>query len=935
MQNELVACDADGWVCRMEALDSSVHPSPVADVNFDEMVEEAALAAADTQASQGGAASQATDTGGADEKAAADSQALNASFAEDDSDLSDEDGEKAPRTLRRKSLVEDEAAEGGDDEEGGGGSPDRYARPAGRVNLLDELEARYIDGADDHVQGGALGGGLAARKRDSVNKPLKFLGSTLNGQDTDSAGAQMPFNPCCIPAQSRGGSAVTQAALHYGPTARLLGRRAGDYTLLVVEGEEQTTNITAPRNTTMARLGPKGVFLACQAAPEEDSSSSEFALVPGTVQYHPMGSWAESASDVWSASLRGGDTSAKRPAGALHGRRGEQPLCVAAGREWVAVATSWNALYVWRTSGILDGVVQLPGRPVTLAARGPLLAVVTLGRDTGGVLPSALGGGGPSQSMQWSMYVCGDSRNTTLGAWDATTVCSLAQVSSGGTLGGLTGGHLGAPSSGPAGLGYATTPRSVASGGMGMQPGALLRWAGISPQGLLLVQDSYGLLQAASPAHAWSWVTLQDTAREATLGGGKTETNRDAAPQTWHWVVDVTGGAMLSLPVFGGGILPSVDTQRKLLNHTPLRIPMPKLSENVALEGSVSVGPVESAVLRTTSSASSGNALSDALRGAVLLGAQRWVLEVGVRMGTGPGGSTETTGDDADCSDIVEEGVGVSERERVLGDGLQAELAGDKLLLKVLRSAVANESKLAAVQLGSMLRTLKATHASAQLAHKAAQQDVADRLFDLYKARREERQTVKDYGTQQAAGGEDAEGGAGGVGKRLDDLQAIVEGLAIQSDIGEEQGQGAAGKAAAAFDSEALVAAVKGVLPGILDSPSRRGVKRALSSGQDEDEAELGGDAGTPSTPKRSAVASPGAAAEASTPTRAGSSGSASFNPFKRVAFTSPNAGREGDALKGLVAASPARSGLSPGSLKRSSSFAKEARRKHKHDVDA
>jgi hypothetical protein len=273
----------------------------------------------------------------------------------------------------------------------------------------------------------------------------------------------------------------------------------------------------------------------------------------------------------------------------------------------------------------------------------------------------------------------------------------------------------------------------------------------------------------------------------------------------------------------------------------------------------------------------------------------------------------------------VEEGVGVSERERVLGDGLQGELSGDKLLLKLLRSAVANESKLAAVHVGSMLRTLKATHASAQLAHKAAQPDVAGRLFDLYKARREERQTTKDYGTPQAA--EEGEGFV--AAKRLDELQAIVEGLAIQSSIGEEGAN--RGAAPSAVDSAALVAAVRDVLPGILNSPSRRGVKRALSSAQEEDEQEE--DMGSaPSTPTRGA----GAAADSSTPTKQGdSSGSASFNPFKRVAFTSPNAGREGDALKGLVAASPARSGLSPGSLKRSSSFAKEARRKQKHDVDA
>ncbi len=928
-------------MCRLEAVDAAVHPSPTADINFDELVEEAALAAADTQATEGDvAASQATETGDAaagddvDDAAAAKKDSLNASFAEDDSDLSDEDGSSAPRTLRRKSLVDAEAAEGGDDEDLEGGVPDKYARPAGRINLLDELEARYIDGEGDGLAPeGGRGGLVASRRPDRVDHPLRFLGSTLNGQETDSAGAQMPFNPCCIPAQSRGGSAVTQAALHYGPTSRLLGRRAGDYTLLVVEGEEQSTNITAPRNTTMARLGPKGVFLACQAAPEEDAASSEFALVPGTVQYHPLGSWAESTSDVWSATLRGGDSGAKRPSGAMHGRKGEQPLCVAAGREFVAVATSWNALFVWRTSGILDGVVQLPGRPVALAARGPLLAVITHARDTGGVLPSALGGGGPSQALQWNMFVCGDSRNTTLGAWDATGVCSLPQVPSGGTLGGLTGGHLGAPSSGPSGLGYATTPRSVASGAVGMQPGALLRWVGISPEGLLLAQDSYGLLQAASPAHAWSWVPMLDTARDVVLGGGKTETNKDAAPRTWHWVVDVTGGAMLSLPVFGGSILPSVDTQRKLLNHTPLRMPMPTLSENAALPGAVSEGPVESSVLRKTSSSVTSNSLSDALRNAVVIGAQRWVLEVGARMGTGPGGVTEATGDDADCSDIVEEGVGVSERERVMGDGLARELAGDKLLLKVLRSAVANEAKLAALHVGSMLRTLKATHLSAQLAHKATQQDVADRLFDLYKARREERQTTKDFGTQQAGEGGDADASA--VGKRLDELQAIVEGLAIQSDIGEDGSKANAGGAsAAAIESDALVAAVRGVLPGILDSPSRRGVKRALSSGQDEAGSPDG--AASPSTPKRSAVASPEDAPQASTPPRAASgSGGSTFNPFKRVAFTSPNAGREGDALKGLVAASPARSGLSPGSLKRSSSFAKEARRKHKHDVDA
>ena len=952
-QNEVAVADADGWVATAPAVSEALHASPVTPVDLPALEAEAAIKRGDdivpeasavaspvASAAQQAAPSSAAPAGSASPAAAS------GSGSQLDLDSESSDGEDAPRVLRRKHMVLDEAEEGGDEDEGGQHLPP--ARP--RTNLLDELEARYAEGGDGSE--GLVGSGphaslapaAASSATDRVDQALRLVGATLNGQDTDCTGAQMPFNPACIPARPKAGrgSGLTQAALHYTPTTRLLARRTSEYTLLVVEAEDRTSNITAPRTTTMGRLGPAGVLLGTQAVPEEGAPATELPLVPGTVEYHPLGSWAESSTDVWSATLRGGDTASARPAGASRGRRGEQPLCLAVGREWVAVATTWNALYVWRTSGVLDGIVQLPGRPVALTGRGPLLGVVY---QSASAAVSSLGAGStPTQSFQWALFQCGDVRNTSLAAWDAAALCSAGGGATGGALGALSGATL-APAEASS-LGFGTTPRVLASGPLPLQPGALLRWLGISSEGLLVVQDSYGLLSGASPAHAWSWVPLLDTARDVSLAAATAAAEagrKGRTPRVWHYVLGVGRAAMLSLPVYGGSHMPEVDGKRKLLNHTPLRCPMPLMSDGVAIPGAVSDGPVPSAILRSNSSVATGNSLADAGRSAVLMGASRWLAGLGLRLGTGPGGAVEVDGDDVHASDIVEDSVGFTERDRVLADGFKAEIAADKQLLKVLTAALQAGNKLAAVHIASTLRTLKASHAAAQLAHKNQHSDVAQRLFDLYKARREERKTIKEFGTP-------AVGDAGATAEAIQQLQdAVLELGSNQESVG--------------LDEAAVKTLVESLLPTLLPPGTpTRGSKRqrgppasppvhspAVSPGKRPRRLHQDGpSAGQPDQPAAEApdagsVASAGEeepATPPSSPPVAEGKEEEDFNPFKRVSFTSPGKRRSADAFKSLVAGSPARrptgaSSLSPATLRRSSSFAQEARRKHRQAVDA
>uniref|UniRef100_K3WSI0 Minichromosome loss protein Mcl1 middle region domain-containing protein n=1 Tax=Globisporangium ultimum (strain ATCC 200006 / CBS 805.95 / DAOM BR144) TaxID=431595 RepID=K3WSI0_GLOUD len=86
----------------------------------------------------------------------------------------------------------------------------------------------------------------------------------------------------------------------------------------------------------------------------DDSSD----IISSFIFYRPFDSWASNSS--WHLDLPDG----------------EDAECVAAAKEFCAVATSLHCLRIYMTSGIEYALLRLPGRIVTMAARASLLAIV-------------------------------------------------------------------------------------------------------------------------------------------------------------------------------------------------------------------------------------------------------------------------------------------------------------------------------------------------------------------------------------------------------------------------------------------------------------------------------------------------------------------------------------------------------------------------------
>ncbi|CEG40813.1 WD40 repeat protein [Plasmopara halstedii] len=117
---------------------------------------------------------------------------------------------------------------------------------------------------------------------------------------------------------------------------------------------------------SMAFLDHYGAVFAVPRRVREDwedlePDSSESDVIGSFVFYRPFESWASNSS--WHKMLP----------------EGEDAECVAAGREFCAVATSLQTLRIYTTSGIDYAQWRLPGRVVTMTARESLLAVVYQG----------------------------------------------------------------------------------------------------------------------------------------------------------------------------------------------------------------------------------------------------------------------------------------------------------------------------------------------------------------------------------------------------------------------------------------------------------------------------------------------------------------------------------------------------------------------------
>ncbi|KAG7392818.1 WD repeat and HMG-box DNA binding-domain containing protein 1 [Phytophthora pseudosyringae] len=117
---------------------------------------------------------------------------------------------------------------------------------------------------------------------------------------------------------------------------------------------------------SMAFLDDYGAAFAVPRRAREDwedleTGSSESDIISSFVFYRPFESWASNSS--WHKTLP----------------EGEDAECVAAGREFCAVATSLQTLRIYTTSGFDYALLRLPGRVVTMTAKESLLAVVYQG----------------------------------------------------------------------------------------------------------------------------------------------------------------------------------------------------------------------------------------------------------------------------------------------------------------------------------------------------------------------------------------------------------------------------------------------------------------------------------------------------------------------------------------------------------------------------
>ncbi|RLN50513.1 hypothetical protein BBJ29_007062 [Phytophthora kernoviae] len=117
---------------------------------------------------------------------------------------------------------------------------------------------------------------------------------------------------------------------------------------------------------SMAFLDDYGAIFAVPRRVREDwedleAGTDESDVISSFVFYRPFESWASNSS--WHKTLPDG----------------EDAECVAAGREFCAVATSLQTLRIYTSSGIDYALLRLPGRVVTMTARESLLAVVYQG----------------------------------------------------------------------------------------------------------------------------------------------------------------------------------------------------------------------------------------------------------------------------------------------------------------------------------------------------------------------------------------------------------------------------------------------------------------------------------------------------------------------------------------------------------------------------
>lgn len=279
-------------------------------------------------------------------------------------------GKTAPRSkpLKASAFVEDEAAEDNahndDDEEeeyvaAGAATDDeenefRVSKIKAKLGFGTATAKKPHDDhiMDDDTEASQPTTGFSSRSATSIGTGVSPLHSFTE-----------PFQPGSV----QGGSGVSLLAwTPAGEIESLRGASLSENLVKVefVDKSRRGFKFNDNYMFTMGFLDDHGAIFAVPRRPREerdDDAGATDDIISSYVFYRPFESWASNSS--WHLALPDG----------------EDAECVAAAREFCAVATSLQCLRIYTTSGIEYALVRLPGRVVTMTAKGSLLAVVFQG----------------------------------------------------------------------------------------------------------------------------------------------------------------------------------------------------------------------------------------------------------------------------------------------------------------------------------------------------------------------------------------------------------------------------------------------------------------------------------------------------------------------------------------------------------------------------
>ncbi|OWZ13421.1 hypothetical protein PHMEG_00013253 [Phytophthora megakarya] len=355
------------------------------------------------------------------------------------------------KRLKASSFVEDEAEvdDMGDDEEEVSFDDDNEAR-------VEAIKASFGFGAaanaakDDQLEA------------EDISVSSRFTPKSSNADTSALRTITEPFQP---------GSVVDTAGRSASATLLLAWTPEGEIEL--IRGASMSENLVKVEFTDKSRRGFKfndnymfsmafldsygAVFAVPRRVREEwedlEAGSTENDVISSFVFYRPFESWASNSS--WHKTLP----------------EGEDAECVAAGREFCAVATSLQTLRIYTASGIDYALLRLPGRVVTMTAKESLLAVVYQG----------LYG-----QLQYQLL-----RIRVDSSWERVTLVSKGDL----------------PMTPPPRDVFASYKENEAAR-EDISNWSKLTWLGFDDRQILYAVDSFSCIQALSPSTGWNWFPI-------------------------------------------------------------------------------------------------------------------------------------------------------------------------------------------------------------------------------------------------------------------------------------------------------------------------------------------------------------------------------------------------------------------------------------------